>query len=245
MQRSLASYRLLLKWQYLRMRTFLPTLIIIQTLLGVGIVYGFALLLPHVDKTSALYFATGAPTLGLIMLGLTIVPQEVSQAKLNGRHEYIATLPVPRLASLAADVTWWLLVQIPGIVLTLVVAELRFHIHLQPAWSVVPAIALVGLAGASVGYAIASLLSPQIAQQISNFVSIGALLFSPITFPAARLPSVLRALHRVLPIQYMADVMRGSLTGVYAESAVVAFAVVTAWCLAGLAVSYRAAVRRR
>jgi hypothetical protein len=85
----------LLKWQYLRSRSFLPMIVIIQVMLGLGIVYGFALLVPHIDSTSALYFATGAPTLGLIILGLTVVPQEVSQGKLTGRYEYVATLPVP------------------------------------------------------------------------------------------------------------------------------------------------------
>jgi ABC-2 type transport system permease protein len=245
MQRSFDSYRLLLKWQYLRSRSILPMLVVIQVMLGVGIVYGFALLLPHIDRTSALYFATGAPTLGLIILGLTVVPQEVSQAKLTGRHEYIATLPVPRLAALAAEVSWWLLVQLPGTVLTLAVAVMRFHIHLRPAWTVVPAIALVALTGASVGFALASVLKPQIAQQVTSFISIGVLLFSPINFPADRLPPVLRAIHRVLPVQYMADVMRGSLTGRYAASAGLAFAVVAGWCAVGLLVSYRVAVRRR
>jgi ABC-2 type transport system permease protein len=214
-------------------------------LLGVGIVYGFALLLPNIDPTTARYLATGAPTLGLIIMGLTVVPQEVSQAKLTGRYDYIASLPVPRLAPLAADVTFWLVAQLPGTVATLLVASLRFDIHLKVGLSVIPAIVLVALTGASVGYALASLVKPQLAQQITNFLSIGVLLFSPINFPATRLPDVLRAVHRVLPVQYMADVVRGSLTGDYTVSASLAFAVVAAWCAAGLALSYRVAVHRR
>jgi ABC-2 type transport system permease protein len=245
MRRSLDSYRLLLKWQYLRFRTQLAMLVLIQVLLGLGIVYGFALLLPHVDHDSAVYFATGAATMGLIVLGLTVVPQEVSQSKLTGRHEYVATLPVPRLAALAAEVSWWLLLQLPGTAITLVLAELRFNIGLRFSWTVVPAIALVALMGASVGYAVASLLRPEVANQVTAFTSILALLFSPIAFPADRLPGVLRAIHRVLPIEYMADVVRGSLTGKYGTNAAIAFGVVAAWCAAGLALSYRVAVRQR
>lgn len=240
------SYSLLVKWQYYRFRRELPMLIGIQVLLGLGIVYGFALLLPDIDAKSAVFFATGAATLGLMILGLTVVPQEVSQAKLTGRHEYVSTLPVPRLAMLAAEVTWWLLVQLPGTAITLLVASLRFDITFHLSWTVVPAIALVALTGASVGYALAALLRPEVANQISAFISIGVLLFSPINFPASRLPGVLRAVHRFLPIQYMADVVRGSLTGHYeTTSAALAFAIVAAWCTVGLFVSYRVAVHRR
>lgn len=240
------SYALLVKWQYYRFRRELPMLIVLQVLLGLGIVYGFALLLPDIDSQSAMFFATGAATLGLLVLGLTVVPQEVSQAKLSGRHQYVATLPVPRLAMLAAEVSWWLLVQLPGTVITLLVASARFDVDLQLSWTVVPAIALVALTGASVGYALASLLRPEVANQVTQFTSIGVLLFSPINFPADRLPGALRAVHRFLPIEYMADVVRGSLTGTYAStSAGVAFAVVAAWCVVGLYVSYRVAVRRR
>nr|AIA11556.1 Unknown Function [uncultured bacterium] len=134
MRRSWDSYRLLVRWQYLRARTFLPMLLLMQVALGLGIVYGFALLVPTIDDVTALFFATGAATMGLIILGLTVVPQEVIQAKLGGRFEYVAALPVPRLAALAADVSWWLAVQLPGTAITLVVAELRFDIGLHVTW---------------------------------------------------------------------------------------------------------------
>ena len=246
MRRSWASYTLLLRWQYLRSRTFLPMIVLMQIALGLGIVYGFALLVPDIDTESATFFATGAPTLGLIILGLTVVPQEVSQAKLSGRHDFIATLPIARLTPLAAEVTWWLLVQLPGTAVTLLVASMRFDVDLRLGWTVVPAVVLVALTGASVGYALASLLRPEMANQLTNFLSIGVLLFSPINFPAERLPGALRDIHRFLPVEYMADVVRGSLTGRYTtSSATLAFAVVGMWCTAGLLVSFRVAVRQR
>jgi ABC-2 type transport system permease protein len=238
------SYRLLVRWQLLRSRTMLPMLVTIQVLLGVGVVYGFALLIPNMSPASALYLSTGAPTLTLLILGLNVVPQEVAQSRVSGRHEFMASLPVPRLAPLAADVTFWLAMQIPGTALALLMAVLKFHIHLHVGWSVIPAIALVALSGASVGYAIAAVLKPEATNPVTQFVSIGLLLFSPISFPASRLPGALRAVHKILPVQYMADVVRGSLTGRYADPAGLAFAVVAVWCVAGLALSYRAAVRR-
>jgi ABC-2 type transport system permease protein len=244
MRESWDSYRLLLTWHYLRLRPELAYIVVIQALLGIGVVYGLALLLPGIDRRSALYLSTGAPTVGLVLLGMTVVPQEVSQAKLTGRAQYVAALPVPRLASLAADVTWWLFVQLPGTVLALLAATLRFHVHLHIGWVAVPAVLLVAFTGATVGHAIASLLPPQLSMQLTSFLSIGILLFSPINFPAERMPAVLQAVHRVLPVEYMADVVRGSLTGRYSSAPALAFAMVGVWCLAGLAVSYRVALRR-
>lgn len=245
MSRPWDSFRLLFRWQYLRFRHFLPELIIIQVLLAVGVVYGLAFLLPHIDKATALYLATGAPTLTLLILGLNVVPQEVTQGRVAGRYAFFRAQPVPRLAPLAAEVSFWLLVQLPGTALALVVASLRFHIGLHVGLSVIPAVILVALSGAAVGYALAATLPPQVTNQITSVLSLIILLFSPINFPASRLPIGLRIVHRVLPIQYMADVIRGSLTGQWADSAGLAFGVVAVWCAAGLALSYRAAIRRQ
>jgi len=243
-RRSWDSYVQLLKWEYLRVRSFLPTMVTIQIMLGLGFVFGLSLLLPTVSHDVALYFATGAPTLSLIFLGLTVVPQELSQAKLTGRYEYMGSFPVPRLAIPAATVTFWLVMQLPGMLVTMLVAAWRFDIHFNVGWTVVPAIMLVALTGATVGYAFAAVLKPQVTGQVTNFLSVGVLLFSPINFPPSRLPSALRAVHRVLPIEYMADVVRGSLTGRYVLGATTAFVVVALWCAAGLGISYRVAVRR-
>jgi ABC-2 type transport system permease protein len=244
MPRWLDSTLLMLRWQFLRFRAFLPMLVVIQLFLAVGVIYGLAFLVPDIDTQTAVYLATGAPTLSLILLGLNVVPQEVAQGKIEGRYAYLSALPMPRLAPLAAEVTFWLLVQLPGTVLALVVAVLRFDVGLDVGWSVGPAIALVALTGASVGYALAAALPPKLTAQVMAFMGIVILLFSPINFPAERLPGALQAVHRVLPVQHMADVVRGSLTGEWSGSALASFAIVAAWCAAGLLVSYRAAVRR-
>lgn len=241
---ALRSYGLLLRWQFMRMRRQIGLFVFIQVALALGVVYGLAFLIPDIDKRSALFLATGAPTLTLVLLGLSAVPQEVSQAKLTGRLAYVSTFPVPRLSAPAADVSFWLLVQLPGTILALLVAAVRFDFGLNVNAAVVPVFVLVAMCGASIGYAIAMVARPEAAQQIASFISIGILLFSPINFPIDRLPGFLEAIHRVLPISYMADLMRWSLTGRTVENVGLAFAVVLAWCAAGIAVSWRVAVRR-
>lgn len=239
------SYRLLLTWDVLRRRRLLPTIVAIQVALSVGVVYGMAFLLPDIDSRSAVYLSTGAPTLTILILGLTVVPQEVAQAKLTGRLDWFSTLPVPRLAPLASEITFWLLAALPGTVLALLVSAYRFDFGLDVHAAVVPAMLLVTATAAAIGYGIASASPPQATQQIASFVSIGVLLFSPVSLPAEQLPGGLQAVHSVLPVESMADIVRWSLTGQYVEDVARAFLLVTVWCVAALLLSARVATRRR
>lgn len=241
---GLRSYLFLLRWQLMRTRQLLVVLVLMQTALGIGIIYGFGFLVPHITPTVALFFATGAPTLSMILIGLTVVAQETAQSRISGRFGYISALPVPRLAPMLAEVTYWLLVQLPGWLVTLLLAIVRFHVHLHVSLLVVPAVVLVSLTAAAVGYGVAVSAPPAATNQVTQFLSIGLLLFSPINFPLDRLPVWLQDVHQVLPITYMADLIRGSLTGQYDVSRALAFAVVSAYCALGLALAVRAARRR-
>jgi ABC-2 type transport system permease protein len=239
------NFTLLLKWSYLRMRSQILLLVALQMVLGIGIIYGFSFLIPHVTPTVALFFATGAPTLSLVLLGITVVSQETAQARSNGRFDYVAALPIGRLTPMFADVVFWLLVQVPGSIATLFLARVRFDVNLHLSLLLLPAVLLVSLTSAAVGYAIAVSLPPTATNQVASFVSVGLLLFSPINFPLERLPVVLQDVHRVLPITYMADIMRGGLTGQYDANRTLAFGVVTAYCIGGLLLSGLAARRRQ
>jgi ABC-2 type transport system permease protein len=244
MRHWLASFRLLLLWRLNPMRTLLPIVVLIQVALAVGIVYGLPLLLPTIDATTALYLCTGSPTLILLLAGLTIVPQEVAQARRSGAYDYMRTLPVPGLAHMAAEISVWVIAQLPGTALALLVAALRFHfaLHLSPL--VVPVTALVAVTAAAIGYAMAVGLPVPIVTTISQFLSLGLLLFSPIDFPLSRLPSALQAVHHVLPVESMAGLMRWSMTGSGDDSVGLGVVVVTAWCIASLLICRRVATAR-
>ncbi|GAA2709806.1 ABC transporter permease [Micromonospora olivasterospora] len=242
--RWLRSYLLLLRWHAIRLKFMLPLMLIIQTLLAVGIVVGFSFLMPTVGKGTALYLATGAPTLGLITVGMVLAPQLIAQSKTEGTFEYNRTLPVPRTAILAADVTTWLLTSLPGLALALLTATLRFDLDLNVSPLVVPAILLVALTATGLGYAVAYAVPPAVASLISQVIVFIALMFSPINFPADRLPGWLQAVHEVLPFQYMADAVRDTLaTGADGVRAL-PFTVLAVWCVAGLALTLRVMTRR-
>ncbi len=241
---ALRSYRLLLTWQARRLKEFLPLAAVVQALFALGIVTGYPLLFPQIDQATILFLATGAPAITLITMGVVAVPQLVAQARTEGSLDYMRSLPVPRLAYLFADLTVWLAVVLPGVAFAVVVGAIRFGLTLQVSPLVVPAMLLVALTATSIGYAMASLLPQMLANLLTQVLVVFVLMFSPLNFPAERLPDWLAAVHRVLPFQAMGDVIRGSLAGNVFPLPAGAFLLLAAWCGAAFAVTYRVLVRR-
>ena len=84
---------------------------------------------------------------------------------------------------------------------------------------------------------------PMMAQVITQIMIFAVMLFSPVMYPAERLPGWLQSIHSVFPVQYMADLTRGTLTDLDVNLGL-AFIVVGAWCLAGFIITW-IVVRRR
>jgi ABC-2 type transport system permease protein len=238
------SYLLLVRWQTLRLKGFLPLAMVVQALFAVGIVAGYPLLFPEMDRMTRLFLATGAPAITLITVGLVAVPQVVSQAKTQGTLEYMRSLPIPRMVYLLADLTVWLVIILPGLAFALIVAALRFDLTLDVSPLVVPAFLLVALTSSSLGYALACVLPPMVAVLLTQVMVVFVLMFSPLNFPAERLPGWLQAIHSVLPIQSMGEVIRGTLAGATFPLTAGPFLLLAAWCAVGLGVSY-VTLRRR
>jgi ABC-2 type transport system permease protein len=241
---TLLSYRLLVTWQARRMRMFLPLGIVVQALFALGIVAGYPLLFPTIDRTTVLYLATGAPVIALITMGLVAVPQLVAAAKTEGTLAYMRSLPIPRVVYLLADMTVWLAVVLPGVVFAVIIASIRFGLDLEISPLVVPAVVLVALTATSIGYALATLLPPMVANMASQVLVIFILMFSPLNFPADRLPDWLAAIHSVLPIQAMGEVMRGTLASNSFPITFGSFALLGAWCVASFAATSVVMTRR-
>lgn len=241
---ALRQYGLLTQWQLRRQSAALPVLVIVQALLAVGTVLGFGIIMGEMSGTAALFLATGAPTVTLITVGLVMAPQMLSQAKTEGSSAWMMTLPVPRLAFLAADLTVWTLVALPGTLLALVAGVARYGIELSIAPWALPAAVLVSLTAAAVGYAMAAVLPPTIAQLMTQLLIFAILLFSPITFPAERLPDWLAGLHRVLPVEPMAELIRAGLAQDAFAVPASSVAVLLAWCV-GAVLLAAVALRRR
>lgn len=233
MMTVLSHYKYVFQLQFLRNGGFLVFMALIQILIALGIVIGFTYLFPDPSTSSILYLATGAPTLILIFTGLVILPQQIGTAKADGYMEYIKTWPVNRSVILGADTTIWLLITIPGIVVSSMVAHFMFHPGYDVSWTVVPALFMIALTSIGVGYGFSYLLSPIASLAISQVTVFGAMMFSPINFPMERLPEWLQTVHEVLPIYSMAEIMRASLASSTFTASTGNYFNLFIWCILG------------
>jgi ABC-2 type transport system permease protein len=225
---------LLVQWQFRRNSASLPLLVVIQVLLAVATVVGYGLLVGDPTPDVALYLATGAPTITLITVGLVMTPQMLVQAKTEGSLDWMRTLPVSRGLFLAADLLVWTMLALPGMVLGIFAGIWRFDVDLSPTWWLVPGALLVSLTAASVGYAIASLLAPALAQLISQVLVFVVLLFSPVSYPASRMPDWLATAHQWLPIEPMSQIVRAGLAPDAFTIPTRSVLVLVVWCVASV-----------
>jgi ABC-2 type transport system permease protein len=235
---------LLLQWQLRRSLPYIPLLVVVQVALAVATVVGYGLLVGTPSPDVALYLATGAPTITLITVGLVMTPQMLAQAKTEGSLDWMRTLPVPRWTFLASDLLMWTLIALPGMVLGVVAGVLRFDVHLSIAPWVVLAALLVSLTSASVGYAMASVLPPMLAQLLTQVLIFVVLLFSPVSYPASRMPEWLQTAHQFLPIEPMAQLVRAGLANASFTVPGRSMVVLGLWVCVSVAAAL-AALRRR
>lgn len=173
-----------------------------------------------------------------------MTPQMLGQAKLEGSHDWMRTLPVPRWTFLASDLLMWTLIALPGMVLGIVVGVMRFDVQLSIAPRLVGAALLVSLTSASVGYAMASVLPPMLAMLLTQVLVFVVLLFAPVSYPASRMPEWLQTAHELLPIEPMAQVVRAGLANDAFTVPGRSVVVLCVWCVASVGAAL-AALRRR
>jgi ABC-2 type transport system permease protein len=238
------AYGILCRWRVIQLRMELPQIVVAQILFATGTAVGLGFLIPNVDPVAGAYLATGAFLINLLIIAIAMVPGMMTEAKVTGALDYMWALPFPRVIYLAAELTIWALATLPGMIVSLIITSIRFDFDLRISPLVVPAVALVLVTGASVGAAI-GLRSPsnQTTNLFSNFVIIVVLLFSPVNFPADRLPGWVQGVHQVLPIAHMADLMRATLVGGIETNVGLDLVVLGLWCAFGVIVTIRSVSR--
>lgn len=244
MARWLRSYSLMLKWVFLSNRTWLSLNLAVQIGIAIGFIYGISFFYPAITPDIAKYITTGAPTLILLMVGFVMVPQITAGARTEGIFDYIWSLPVPRMAHVTADATNMFGTTLPGIILAVALGAIRFDFSLNISPLIIPAVILISMCGTFVGYSMAfAVPKPMMVNVLTQIIVFCVMMFSPVMFPVERLPGWMQAVHQVLPIQYMADLIRGTLTDLPVNLGK-AFAITGAWCAVGF-VFTSLMVRRR
>ena len=242
----LSSYGAMLRWEVVGSRLLYPLLLIAQILVGAGFVIGFGLLAPDLDSSSAQYLATGGIVISLVLVGLVVTPQLVAQQKMQGSYDYVWSMPVPRSAALLASASLAALVAVPGVVVALVVARWRYGVSFTVDPTVVPAFVLTLACGSFLGSAVGhAVQKPQVTllfTQLGIFFIVG---FSPISFPAERLPGWLATIHEYLPLYPMALAVRSSLTDGLVEMSARTWLVLSLWTGLAAMITALVLVRRR
>lgn len=220
----------LMRWSLIRHKYLLPTFSIAQAALALAIVYGLALLIPEIDEGTSLYLSSGAITLGIIAVGCVLAAQIVNTAKQDGIVKYQKTLPVNRMSILIADIIIWGIASLPGILMSCLAAMMRFNISINVSLTSILIILLAQVAMISIGFAIAYWLPSNFVALVTQIIMIGGLLFSPITYPADRLPDWMTVIYNVLPFVPTSNLIRATLFGQGSISFVDLFVVII-WAL--------------
>ena len=232
-----SSYLAMLRFDIVSQRTWLPMFILTQVMFGTGmaIIYGFYIG-PAMSPAVATFIVSGAPALAAITAALIGVTSMVTERKAEGTWDFIWSLPAPRSAAVASTFTVYTAMTIPGIVATLALATWRYGLHLSVSPMVVPAFLLASLMATSVGFAMAlAIPDPLVTNVIVNALIFVVLLFSPVVYPITQLPAWLADVHRVLPIYYLAQVLRASVTTGLVHNVAASYAVLAAWTVAAWA----------
>jgi ABC-2 type transport system permease protein len=241
-----ASYAAMLRFDLAAQRNWLPMFALMQILFGAGmaIIYGFYI--GHLSSGAALFIVSGSPALAVLTAGLIGVVMLVSQRQQAGTWDFIWSLPGPRSAAVASTFTVFTLLAVPGIVVTLALAAWRYGVTITVSPMAVPALLLSSLMVTSVGFAMAQLIGrPVVTNAIVNALIFVVLIFSPVQFPIGRLPVWLADAHRVLPVYYLGQVLRASVTRGLVSDLPLSYAVLAAWTAAAWAGTAWVVARRR
>lgn len=227
------SYYLMVKWVFFSHRVWLSLNLAVQIGIAIAFIYGISFFYPQITPAIAKYLTTGAPTIILLMVGLVMAPQIIASARLEGTFDYIWSLPIPRMVHIAADASVLFGTTLPGIALSIVLGAFYFGFGLSVSPLLIPAVILIAGSGTFIGYTIAfAVPKPMMVNVITQILVFLVMMFSPVMFPVEQLPGWLQAIHQVLPIKYMAFLMRGTLTDLDVNLGL-SFAVVGGWFLAG------------
>lgn len=235
----------LVKISLLSYRQGIIFLIMIQVVMTVGLVLGYGYLIPDISDTAALYVTTGAATNAIVMVALVMLPQVLSEAKHQGRMDFMLTLPISREMYLLSQILTAVILASPGTFLAVVFGAWHYDLALELS-PFLPLVIVLGISSlAGVGVAIVALSSHmQVTNAVTQLVIFYVIFFSPILLSAEQLPDVLQAVSKAMPVTYVADAMRASLTDMPGTHLGRDLAVLSGFALASLTLS-AVTIRRR
>jgi ABC-2 type transport system permease protein len=239
------GYATMTRWELASLRLQLPLVIIIQCLAGAGFILGVGLFFDHVPPVAAVYVSTGVPVINLIIVGLIFGPQIVADQKLAHSYDYLRSMPVSTATAALSWYTVTLIAGIPSVIVSLLIAEARYHLAFTITPAIVPAALLTAFTGTMMGYALSHAVSdPMKTRLVAQLLVFAVMGFTPITYPITQQPPWLAALNWFLPFRHMAVIVRSALmAGTYGAVAT-SYLIVAIWGVVCAALAARALRRR-
>ncbi|WP_290649920.1 ABC transporter permease [Lachnoanaerobaculum sp.] len=203
----------LIKWSLLRHKIYIPIFTIVQVILSLAVIYGFSFVTNSVDSLSKSYLYTGAVTINIIAVTCVLSPQIVSESKQNGIFSYEKTLDISRIQIILADLIIWALLALPGFIVSTFLGAFNFMIPIEITLLGISSVLFVIISLTLLGFAIAYVLPTNIMALITQLIMIGGLLFSPIIYPAERLPIWMGKIYNNLPFVPVSNIIRCNFFG--------------------------------
>jgi ABC-2 type transporter. len=221
----------LIKWSLIRHKYILPIFSVLQIVLALAMVYGLSLFIYEIDEISSIYLASGTISIGIISVGCVLCAQIVAESKQNGIFNYQRTLPTSRFNIIIADIVIWGGAALPGVIASYIATLFRFDIESNITFGAILLILLFLITMISIGFSIAYYFKPNMVGMVTQVIMIVSLLFSPITFPANRLPESIVNVYNFFPFVPATNLLRASLFGL-GEFRFINLLTVVIWCLA-------------
>ena len=237
------QYLELTRLQLLSMRADVFIISLINVAFVAGFIFGFGYLFGEVSSETGAFLTTGVATNAIIVVGMTMLPQFLAEAKQQGRLDYFRSLPISREAYLLALLSVVLVLALPGILLGLVAGWLRYDVNFEISAAIVIVVPLATLSLGGFGAAIA-IISPrlQLTNAISQLAIFYFIFFAPVLLPRENLPPALQRTSDFLPPTYAADAVRATLTdlsGTHLERSLAVMALFAAFSMVVASVAIR------
>lgn len=243
---SWTLFKSLMRWNIAQNGAMLPLFIVVQALMAGAIIVGFGFLIPETGTATVQFLSSGAPVVMIMVIGFVLCPMGVAQARTKGTLTYLRALPVPRGLHFLSDLFVWIVIALPAVPVTVLVSYLRYGFSYSFDWPLlISATILITIMATSVGYALAVILPPAVAQLVTQVLVFFIMLFSPVTFPASQLPAWFQQVHEFLPFGAAADMLRAGLLSDTFSPEVSDLVVLLVWTIVGVVLSIRALVRRQ
>lgn len=240
-RRGIIRQSSIMRWSFLRHRFLFTSYTILQAMFALAIIFGLTLMLDMKGNSAVASVNSGVWQLCLITIGCNLAPQTMAGSISEGFMDYQRNLPVSRVGILLSDWIIWVVVVAPGTAVAILAGWARFD--LAPHNIGLLALALIAsmFSCLAFGYMVALWFSQDVVTILGQAIMFLAMLFSPILYPASRLPHQIIVFHNCLPfvpmhriIMALAFPWTGSVCWTDAAVVLAWFVACFAICLGGL-----------